>query len=311
MLKKIIFTTITILLFIAVFFGVYAWIKYNSGNDKNSYIQQQTDETAITAMLEHFGKTLKNVYLTSPTAAADMAAKYKNFVTPQLLSQWQASPLDALGRLTSSPWPENIQIINIQPSGDNTYKVEADIIEITDLEKTHGGFSDKIRVYFTVQKFNDQWLIGSAFTEGHISTAGWQIFYATSTDALSFKYPSSLGTKYISTQDWPPSITGISNFTTCSNVAGTDVVNSANITKTIQGRQYCIKSLSEGAVGSIYTDYTYITKSNINNEFIAIHFVLRYLQCGNYSDAQRSECEQERHSFNLDAVIDQIAQTVE
>ncbi|MDD5760569.1 MAG: hypothetical protein PHF45_00705, partial [Candidatus Pacebacteria bacterium] len=72
----------------------------------------------------------------------------------------------------------------------------------------------------------------------------------------------------------------------------------------INDRVYCVKAMSEGAAGSIYTEYNYATV--INNNLVIISFVARYPQCPNYDEPRRAECEKERETFNLDLVVDQI-----
>jgi len=72
----------------------------------------------------------------------------------------------------------------------------------------------------------------------------------------------------------------------------------------IDGRIYCIESLSEGAAGTIYTQYTYSTIRRGN--LITVSCVIRYPQCMNYSEPQRTECANERERFDLDKIIGYI-----
>ena len=52
----------------------------------------------------------------------------------------------------------------------------------------------------------------------------------------------------------------------------------------IDGRIYCIESVSEEAAGTIYTQYTYSTIRRGN--LITVNCVIRYPQCMNYSEPQ-------------------------
>jgi hypothetical protein len=72
--------------------------------------------------------------------------------------------------------------------------------------------------------------------------------------------------------------------------------------KEINGQKYCISASSEGAAGSVYTQYTYTTV--IGNNVYLIKFVTRYTNCGNYPDKEKMECETERENFNLDILAD-------
>lgn len=72
--------------------------------------------------------------------------------------------------------------------------------------------------------------------------------------------------------------------------------------KEINGQKYCIGASSEGAAGSVYTQYAYTTV--IENNVYLVQFVARYPNCSNYPDKERKECETERENFNLDNLVD-------
>lgn len=77
----------------------------------------------------------------------------------------------------------------------------------------------------------------------------------------------------------------------------------------INDRQYCLKETSEGATGETYTDYTYFTLKS--DRLVSITFVVRYSQCGNYDDPQRTECQNEREEFDPDQLARQLMKNVE
>ena len=70
----------------------------------------------------------------------------------------------------------------------------------------------------------------------------------------------------------------------------------------VNGQKYCIGASSEGAVGSVYTQYAYTTV--IEDNVYLVQFVARYPNCSNYPDKERGECEAERKNFNLDNLVD-------
>jgi hypothetical protein len=70
----------------------------------------------------------------------------------------------------------------------------------------------------------------------------------------------------------------------------------------INGQKYCISASSEGAAGSVYTQYAYTTV--IGNNVYLIQFVARYSNCGNYAETENIKCKRERESFNLDVLVD-------
>lgn len=138
-------------------------------------------------------------------------------------------------------------------------------------------------------------------------TENWR----TSTDqksGLSFKYPEQLGTTYISTVDWPPQLQVESKAFTCTE-AGTETDRAGKTEKRlVDSRTYCVTTESEGAAGSIYNQYAYVFAHD--NQTAIVTFTLRFPQCANYDDPQRTACEQERTTFDLDSVVDKIAQTL-
>ncbi len=118
-------------------------------------------------------------------------------------------------------------------------------------------------------------------------------------DGFTFKYPEQLPTKYISAVEWPPEV----------EVKIAQFLCIAEGIQQINGRQYCVGLQSEGAAGNSYNTYTYNTMKD--DRMVTIRFTLRYSQCANYEDPQKTECEQERRTFSVDDLADRIAQTVQ
>ena len=79
--------------------------------------------------------------------------------------------------------------------------------------------------------------------------------------------------------------------------------------KKINGRDYCVTISSEGAAGSIYTTYAYVTK--IQDKFVSFSFILLATQCDNFDEPEKSACKSERATFSVDNFIDQIIQTTQ
>lgn len=127
------------------------------------------------------------------------------------------------------------------------------------------------------------------------------------TEEVSFDYPENLGASYISTQSWPPqiSISEEGQQMTCSETfSERSFPQRITRKRTINGNDYCVSALSEGAAGTIYTDYSY--SRVIEDRIITLNFILKYPQCGNYPDDQRIKCEAERETFDLNNIIDKI-----
>lgn len=131
----------------------------------------------------------------------------------------------------------------------------------------------------------------------NISTTGWKTFTDT-TQKLTFLYPETLGTQYVATQNWPPVIKLSSDIYDCTGVSQAD------------GDQiYCVVAQTQGAAGSIYTDYTYTTASQ--GKLLTAQFTLRYPQCGNYDAAGKTACEQERADFEISDIAYQIVDSIQ
>lgn len=151
--KKILLISLVVVLVAVLGVGVYFW-RQSSVERK-----QQADEAAVKSVVENFGKVLKNVSLLSPTASQDIETNYKDFLDPALLAQWEADPSKAVGRLTSSPWPDRIEIVSIRQFGSGAYDVSGNIIEVTSLEEVQGGIASKRTIDLGVVKFDDSWLV--------------------------------------------------------------------------------------------------------------------------------------------------------
>ncbi|MFA5184077.1 MAG: hypothetical protein WC456_00965 [Patescibacteria group bacterium] len=139
--------------------------------------------------------------------------------------------------------------------------------------------------------------------------------WATYTDeaqGFSFRYPAQLAAQYISlvSPAWPPRImvTESTEVLDCTETPATGSQAGRTRLQTINSRSYCVIAYSEGAAGSVFTDHTYIHEDGKNR--VTVNFTLRYPQCSNYDEPQRTACADERTSFDLDALVDQIVRTI-
>ena len=114
---------------------------------------------AVAAVVKDFGSRLKNVSLLAPDAAQQIQAQYAELVTQELLAAWLADPMQAPGRLTSSPWPDRIEIDAIHSIGPTLYQLVARVIEITSAEVGTDKIVASYAVSLTVRQTGGQWLI--------------------------------------------------------------------------------------------------------------------------------------------------------
>jgi len=132
-------------------------VNSDTGVKEDDVIVDQTDEiTGVTALVEGFGAKLKSVYLTSPPeiVVQDITKNYGGYVEQELLMEWLNDPQKAPGRLTSSPWPERIEILSLEKLSENIYTVKGKIIEVT------SASTDEKPVTIQVKKTAEgRWLI--------------------------------------------------------------------------------------------------------------------------------------------------------
>lgn len=121
---------------------------------------------------------------------------------------------------------------------------------------------------------------------------------ATTTNGVSFFYPEKLPTSYINTAEWPPQIKVLNGPYVCTTKAE----------RVIDGKKFCVTEEAEGAAGSTYTTYTYI--SQFGNKALSTTFTLRAVQCANYDEPKASECTMERASFSVDSLVSKIIETI-
>ncbi len=138
-------------------------------------------------------------------------------------------------------------------------------------------------------------------------TVGWAIFN-DSTKGISFKYPAEINAKYITTAEWPPQTNIVSGEMTCTESGDETIPTGKTSEQTIDGNKYCTNTVSEGAAGSTYTSYAYARK--VDAKIVILAFRLRFVQCANYEDSKKTECESERTAFDINPIIGGIFDTV-
>ena len=128
-------------------------------------------------------------------------------------------------------------------------------------------------------------------------------------ELIAAYYPENLSAVFISPVEWPPKISLSAGIFSCSETPAESSLPSRIAKRLVDNRLYCVEAASEGAAGSVYTDYTYTTQKN--SQLLSLKFVLRYPQCDNYEDQNRAKCKAERETFDLDSVIDRIAMGIQ
>lgn len=178
----------------------------SAANDvQNKAPVQQTsenDEKTIEKLVEDFGKKLQMVSLLAPKDVLEKSMKenYGEHVSDALLEEWIKNPMNAPGRLTSSPWPDRIEISGIKKMTEYTYRVEGEVIEVTSVEKEKGGAAAKRPITLALKKADNRWLIDDV-SLGAYERAD-SVIYKNTQYGFSVPLPESWKGYTIVTESW-------------------------------------------------------------------------------------------------------------
>ncbi|RJQ34248.1 hypothetical protein C4568_02780 [Candidatus Parcubacteria bacterium] len=130
--QKTIFSVIVLL---ALVIGIVAFGQYSPQMSEDPAPNEATvsleNDQAVRQVVMDFGRQLQQVSLLASTddRKAAMDAAYAQYVAPELLAEWYPEGADALGRYTSSPWPDSIDIVEVRQTGPN-FVVEGNVLEV-------------------------------------------------------------------------------------------------------------------------------------------------------------------------------------
>jgi len=203
---------------------------------------------------------------------------------------------ETTGWITSSEWTDWNESGGIQEISDENYQADSRIILLTGTGEDEGENVSPPEVKIMVGEIDN----------GSEKQPHYNILV-------------DLSTEYIGSQDWkviivnkeekyPPKFKITEGQIDCKITSSESGLLSRTVKRKIDGRIYCIESLSEGAAGTIYTQYAYSTIKN--GSLIMLSCVIRYSQCINYSEPYRTECANERERFDLDKIISYIVKNL-
>ncbi len=136
---------------------------------------------------------------------------------------------------------------------------------------------------------------------------GW-LKSASEKQDLTFYYPQDFPAVYMRPKSWPPQIFVSTSTYNCLQTDPTSSLSNRITEKIVNSNAYCIEALSDGAAGSIFTEYKF--SREISGRLIDLSFTLQAVQCYNYDDPRQSECIDERENFDLIELVDKIFQTI-
>ena len=163
-------------------------------------------------------------------------------------------------------------------------------------------------IVLTFSKEGGAWLISGVQLAEYDPGVEWTT--ATSTDGVEFQYPESLTTQFILPQNWPPTLSVQNGNLKCMEGTIDGVSGQPMQTKKIQieDREYCLATSSDPALGIVYVHMVYATL--YGGKVVQADFTLRYPECMNYKEPNRSACTKEQGSFDINGVVDRIVQSV-
>lgn len=203
---------------------------------------------------------------------------------------------ETIGWLTSSIWTDWNESRGIQEVSNGNGQADGRIILSTGIEEDEGENVSQPEVKIMVEEIDN----------GSEKQPHYNILV-------------DLNTEYIGSQDWkvvivneeekyPPKFEIKEGQIDYKITSSESELLSETAKRSVDGRIYYIESLSEGAAGTTYTQYSYSTIKS--GSLIMVSCVIRYPQCMNYSEPQRTECTNEQETFNLDKIIGLIVKNM-
>lgn len=118
-------------------------------------------EAAARDVVVRFGAELKNVSTLAPADSVrdQLREHYAGLVTPGLLQAWLADPSQAPGRDVSSPWPDAINVRQVDCASADACQVQGVVRYTTSVEIAKGGIADQKAVTLTVKRGAEGWRI--------------------------------------------------------------------------------------------------------------------------------------------------------
>lgn len=245
------------------------------------------EEIQVKNVVEGFGKALQQVSITADPMSAKQAIQtsYQAFLTPTLITTWSNDPSSAIGKVTSSPWPDRIEISQVTKMAEDEYHVLGNVIQVTNSMNSSGTNAGEEPIDITVLKLNNQWLINQAqlmdsvpeeknvYDKNGITIAYPDTLNVESgtglgggnldTTIVKFSIPKELvaseNTNFneayliVSKSTKPDTISKCASFGDLGNMTG--IAESV----TINGIQFSSHDTSEGAAGNLYDSKLYRT----------------------------------------------------
>lgn len=146
-------------------------------------------DAAVRDVVTGFGSRLQRVSTLAPDSLIARAVRdeYAAFVTDDLLAQWTAAPARAPGRDVSSPWPDRIEVHDVETAGDACI-VSGELVYVASVESGTDAAADRRPLTLRVVRAAGEWRIGGY----EIPEAGRPVTSADSAVAVLGEYFEAL-----------------------------------------------------------------------------------------------------------------------
>lgn len=115
----------------------------------------------VRALVEQFGKQMQKVSTLAPPAAMhrQLQSVYGGLLSPELLKMWQAHPDRVVGREVSSPWPQKIEVQQVDCGRGDACTVTGQVDYVTSSELANGGVFSRRPITLKANRVDAGWRI--------------------------------------------------------------------------------------------------------------------------------------------------------
>lgn len=130
------------------------------------------EKAQITELIDNFGHELTNVTMIDPenVVAEQIKEHYTPYLTSNLLSKWVFDPSLAMGRRTSSPWPDRIEVDSMEKVDSDRIKVQGYVVWVASGGQDGLEVTATVPAVFFVKKDSStgKFLIDNAFSNKYV-----------------------------------------------------------------------------------------------------------------------------------------------
>jgi hypothetical protein len=118
-------------------------------------------EQVVTDLTHQIGEDMQKISLLGPkdTVESDIERYYKPIVTPELYAIWKTDINLVPGRVTSSPYPQKIDITRTEKMSKTKYRIFGTVVEVANGAGDTTEVAGTYPITITYSYLNGKWLI--------------------------------------------------------------------------------------------------------------------------------------------------------